>query len=119
MFAKPQHPGVSHISRGQLNEMAWALRHVIPTEATAKEQKEMSTEIKPSFWLRYSRAMKGIDNNGEVMPLSNFSPGALQKIFEEKVLPSFRNVSKEVAKLNKKKMKLSPAEADMADTRLY
>ena len=86
---------------------------------TLNEKQEMSREIKPSFWLRYMRAMKGMDKKGDVTPLSTFSPGALQKMFEEKVLPNFEKVSKEVRSLNKKKRKLLPSEADMADNSMH
>ena len=111
VFAKPKVPGLLRISRSQVNELCWAIRHL-------KKEQTLAGEVKPGFWLRYARAMKFLDVKTEVKTLSNFSPGVLQKMFEI-IAPIFEQISKEVFRLQKTNKKLNIKVADEDDHRIY
>ena len=121
VFAKPLLPGIS-MTRGQTNEMLWAVQHLLPEKEVMKKratQREMKGKIKTRFWFLYSRAMKGIDKRAEVIPLSRYSPGALQKVWEETVGPNSLKLAKEVHSMNRGQMKLLDVQAaNMKDDRI-
>ena len=110
------------MTRGQTNEMLWAVRHLLPEKEVFKKsatQKDMKGKIKTRFWFLYSQAMRGIDKRAEAVPLSKYSPGALQKIWEETVGPNSLELAKEVHMMNKGKMRLLDARtANMIDQRI-
>ena len=111
IFARPSVPGLMRMSRSQVNEMCWAVRHL-------KKGLNLSGEVKPGFWVRYAKAMKFMDANADVKTLSNFSPGALQKMFKI-MAPNYAKISKEVFKHQKNSKKLSIEDANKDDRRIY
>ena len=89
MFAKPG-PGITDMTRAQVNEMCWAVKHLLPEEEVNRKgatQKNLKGKIKPTFWFKYTKVMRGMDKRAKVIPLSRYSPGALQKLWEEVVAP--------------------------------
>ena len=122
VFAKPVVPGLSKMTRAQTNEMLWAVRHLLPEKEVIKKhptQKEMKGKIKARFWFLYSLAMRGVDKRAEVFPLSRYSPGALQKMWEETVGPKSLKLAKEVYQMNRRKIKLLDVRsANMPDERI-
>ena len=102
------------MTRGQTNEMVWAVRHLLPEQEVLRNdatQKYLGSKIDGNYWLRYSLAMRGMDKQAEVVPLSRFSPGGLQKVWEDSVAPIYVKLAKEVYDLNRGKMKMLTTEA--------
>ena len=95
--------------------MCWAIRHLIPEKELATKGGHVETEkweIKRRFWFKYTKTMRMMDKKSEVTPLSNLSPGALQRLWENKVAPNCLKLTKEVYNLNKKKRKLDVVKAN-------
>ena len=64
--------------------------------------------------------MKGIDKRAEVFPLSRYSPGAVQKIWNDIVGPKSLKLAKEVHSMNREKMKLLDVRAtNEKDKRIF
>ena len=122
VFPKPLLPAFSKMTRGQTNEMLWAVRHLLPQKEVIKKsstQKDMRGKIKPSFWVRYTKATRGIDKRAEVFPLSRCSPGGLQKMWEETIGPNSLKLAKEVHSMNIGEKKLLDVRtANMEDERI-
>ena len=117
VFAKPQLPGISNMmTRGQVNEMCWAIRHIVPKKEVGKKQSQLTSEktreITSGFWLKYMKAMRVVDKGSAVTPLSTFSPGALQRVWEKKIAPKCTKLSTEVYGLNFYRMKLEVGKAN-------
>ena len=91
------------MTRGQVNEMCWAIQHFVP---------EKTGEITRSFWLKYMKVTRMVDKRSDVIPLSTFSPGALQRAWEKTIARKCIKLSKEVHRLNKKRKKLEVTEAN-------
>ena len=109
MFAKPRHPGITEITRAQTNEMIWATKHLLPEEEVKRKgaiQKDLREQVKIDFWLRYTKVMRGVDRRAKVVPLSRYSPGALQKLWQETIAPNSLMLAKEVHSMNRGEMKL-------------
>ena len=122
IFAKPLLPGLSSMTRGQTNEMLWAVRHLIPQSEVINKhnrQRDMTGQIETGFWLRYAKAMRGLDKRAQVIPLSINSPGALQKIWDETVAPNSLALAKEVHFMDRRKQKLlDVVDANKTDSRI-
>lgn len=93
------------MTRGQVNEMCWAIQHFV-------HEKTLPGQITRSFWLKYMKATRMVDKRSEVIPLSTFSPGALQSVWEKTIARKCIKLSKEVHWLNKKRKKLEVTEAN-------
>ena len=125
VFAKPQIPGISQMTRGQVNEMCWAISHLVPEKELAikkgqlKLKKNAAEEIKRSFWFKYTKVMRSVDKTSVTIPLSTFSPGALQGVWERAIAHKCVKLSKEVFTLSRDKMKLSTSKANRKDDRIY
>ena len=104
------------MTRGQVNEMCWAIRHIVPKKEVGKKQSQLTSEktreITSGFWLKYMKAMRVVDKGSAVTPLSTFSPGALQRVWEKKIAPKCTKLSKEVYGLNFYRMKLEVGKAN-------
>ena len=110
------------LTRGQTNEMAWASRHLLPEVKCHRpaKQTDLKGRMKTQYWHQYCRAMRGIDKRTDIIPLSRFSPGALQKIWEETVAPTSFKLAKEVYKMNKGMLNLlDVVTANSIDERIY
>lgn len=119
---KPGLPGLSKITRGQTNEMLWSLRHLLPGKEVRKKhdtQINLKGKVNTSFWFSYSKVMKRMDKTAEVIPLSRFSPGAIQKVWEQYVAPNCRELAKEVHDMDRGGLKLlTTGAANMGDQRI-
>ena len=95
------------MTRGQTNEMLWAIRHLLPhSEVMDKRtrQRDMTGKIKPEFWVRYAKAMRGVDKRAQVIPLSIYSPGFLQKVWDKSVAPNSLKLAREVHRMDVHRM---------------
>ena len=95
--------------------MCWAVRHLIPEKELAGKGGHVKTEkleIKRRFWFKYTKVMRTMDKKSEVTPLSNLSPGALQRMWENKIAPNWPKLTKEVYNLNKEKRTLDVVKAN-------
>ena len=122
MFTKPLLRGSSKMTRGQVNEMLWAVRHQLPQSEVMNQrsrQRDMTGKIKPEFWVRYAKAMRGVDKRAQVIPLSIYSPGFLQKIWDESVAPNSLKLAREVHRMDRRYKKLLDIEtANKNDSRI-
>ena len=109
VFYKPRHPGIKEITRAQTNEMIWATKHLLPEKEVNMKgaiQKDLRGKVKNDFWFRYTKIMRGVDKRAKVVPLSRYSPGALQKLWQETIAPNSLMLAKEVHSMNRGEMKL-------------
>ena len=59
-FVKPRIGGVSKMTRAQVNEMCWVVRHHIPKKPVSSKYFN-KREINHSFWLKYAKSMRVVD----------------------------------------------------------
>lgn len=101
------------MTRAQVNEMCWVVRHHIPKmPVSSKYFNPMKREINHSFWLKYAKSMRVVDKGSNVTQLNSLSPGALQQMWEKIVAPNVVKLSKEVFILDREKKKLDTRRAN-------
>ena len=84
-----------------------------------KLKENVSGEITRSFWSKYTKVVRSMDKRSDITPLSTFSPGALQRVWESAIAHKCVKLSKEVFNLNSHKKKLGTSKANMLDARIY
>ena len=75
------------MTRAQVNEMCWVVRHHIPKKPVSSKYFN-KREINHSFWLKYAKSMRVVDKGSNVTQLNSLSPGALQQMREKIVAPN-------------------------------